>query len=290
MAYFEYQPTTPLFCYTNTEGFQGIIRSKKLWLSDITASNDPRELQLGQQFLAEAIKNFKDNDVVGVSNRDVSGFLADLLRLERMSTHYACCFALDGDELPMWREYAAGGSGVSIGFRPTAITSIPGRVQLVRYAEDDMKEFFREMILKLAAVMGKRNTLPHVLAAAEALAVMSSLKHRSWRYEREVRIIFNQRNEKPDPKDFILQVVSSHPDGKQVLWREPLVRQSRGREVRYMDFEYGRYVKGTAEARRSIDTIYRGPKCEMSMAEINALLVAEGFVGFKVLQSECVIQ
>lgn len=290
MAYFEYQPTSPLYCYTNSEGFHGILRSKKLWLSDITASNDPRELQLGQDLLAEAVKKFKDNDVVGVSNRDMAGFLADLFRLQRQATLYACCFALDGDELPMWREYAAGGLGVSIGFRPTAISSIPGRIQLVRYAEDDVAEFLRSMVLKLAAVMGKPQTLPRILAAAEALAVMSSLKHRSWKYEREVRIIFNQRNGKPDPQEFLTQLVSEHPDGRKILWREPLVRHARSRDVQYFEFDYGRYSKGTADPRRSIEFVYRGPKCEMSVAEINALLVSEGFVGFKVLRSECAIQ
>lgn len=290
MAYLEYAPTSTLFYYTDLGGFEGIVRSKQLWLSDITASNDPRELALGQNLLADAIKAYKTDEVLGTSSRDMAGFLAELLSFQRQSTCFSCSFALAGDALPLWREYASGGTGLCIGFRPTAISSIPGRMQLVRYEQDDMSALFRSVVLHIAAHMGKSHTIPRVLVMAEAIALITSIKHRSWEYEGEARIIVNQRHSKPDPAHIITKVVSLHPDGREVHWREPLVRRSRDRDVRYFPFEYGRYSRGTSDPRRSIETVHCGPKCLMSEAEVNALLVAEGFVGFRVLRSDCAIQ
>lgn len=145
MAYLEFKPTSPLYYYTDANGFEGIVRSKKLWLSDIKASNDPRELALGQKILSEAVEVYNSDDIRGVSKRDMAEFLSDLLSFQRHSTYYACCFGLAGDELPLWREYGGGGTGGSIGFRPTAVSSIPGRMQLVRYAEDDIADFFKPL-------------------------------------------------------------------------------------------------------------------------------------------------
>lgn len=290
MAYLEYAPTSTLFYYTDIGGFEGIVRSKQLWLSDITASNDPRELALGENFLAAAVKAYKTDEVLGTSNRDMAEFLAEVLSSRRKSTYFSCSFALARDSLPLWREYAGGGTGLCIGFRPTAISSIPGRMQLVRYEQDDMKDFFRSVVLQIAANMGKTRTVPRVLAMAEAFALISSIKHRSWEYEREARIIVNQRNSKPDAAEIITQMVSLHPDGREVHWREPMTRRSRDRDVGYLPFEYGRYSGGKADPRRSIESVHLGPKCLMSSAEVDALLVAEGFAGFRVLKSECAVQ
>lgn len=138
--------------------------------------------------------------------------------------------------------------------------------------------------------MGRPRTVERILAMAEVFAAISSVKHRTWKYEREARIIVNQRNAKPDASELITNLVSQHRDGKEVHWREPLVRTSRGRDVRYLDFEFGRYIKGRAEPTRAIETIVRGPRCEISAEEINALLFAEGFAGYRVIQSECEVQ
>jgi hypothetical protein len=290
MAYLEYSPTSPLYYYAPVAGFEGIVRSKSLWLSDISASNDPRELKLGQELLAEAVNSFEEGSILGVTKRDLASLLSDILRLSRTGRIFTCCFALDGDQLTMWREYAANATGVSIGFRPTAISAIPGRMQLVRYSDDDAREYFRTAVIQAAMAMGKPNTVNRVLAAAELYATVISLKHRTWAHEREARISISQRVAKPDANDLIMRHVSEHPDGTEFEWKEPSVRHSRGGEVLYLEIPFGRWVRGVADPRRAIEVVYRGPNCGMSAAEITALLTSEGFENFRVVQSECEIR
>ncbi|MEO9296843.1 DUF2971 domain-containing protein [Devosia alba] len=290
MAYFEYKPTTPLFYYADVESFENIVRSKRLWLTDVTASNDPREIRMGRELFSAAVNALTEDDIPLLNRRDMAAFLADILRLSRTSTCYTVCFGLAGDELPMWREYAAGGTGVSIGFRPTAMNAIPGRMQLVRYSDETTPAVFREAAIRAALTMGKPRTLSSVLAASEAFATFTSLKHRTWAYEREVRMIFNQRHEKPEPGEILTQMVSAHPDGSIVEWREPLARQSRGRTVSYFEFPFGRHSNNGTDARRAIEQIVLGPQCEMTVDEVTAILSSEGYEGFSVRASDCEIQ
>ena len=241
-------------------------------------------------YLQASWKSYKDNNVPGVQRRELSGFLAELLSFQRRSTFYTCCFAMSGDDLPLWREYGGGGKGLNIGFRPTAVTSMPGRMQLVKYAEDDARDFFHSLMIQAAIAMGRPGSVQRVLALSETFAAITSLKHRSWRHEREARINFNQRHEKPDPAEVLTQFTGEYPDGSLIPWREPLIRKSRGREIRYIDFAFGRYNRGAWDPRRAIETVCRGPNCEMSSAEVNALLVAEGFEGYEVVESDCAIR
>ena len=290
MAYFEYKPFTPLFYYAPVEAFENIVRSKTLWLTDITASNDPREIRLGLQMLSEAMNGLTDDDVKDIDKREVASFLADIHRFQRVSTCYGVCFGLAGDELPMWREYAGTYTGVSIAFRPTAMNAIPGRMQQVRYTDETTAATLKSAAVQAVLNMGRAKTLERSLSAAEAFSTITALKHRTWLYEREVRMIFNQRDIKPDPQEILTKLVSEHPDGKMVEWREPLRRQSRGKEVQYFEFPYGRYTKGGPDPRRAIDHVVLGPKCLMTVEEVTALLTSEGFGAFSVVRSECEIQ
>jgi hypothetical protein len=289
MAYYEFRPTTPLHFYTGTTGFEGIIRSRKLWLSDITASNDPREIKLGLDLFAAAMNALTDKDVPNISKRDRARFLANILAAQRQSTCYACCFGLAGDELPLWTRYADNGAGLSIAFRPTAMSSIPGRVQLVRYTDEKTADDLKAAAIQTALAIGK-GIIDQSLAAGEAFAAVTGLKHRTWSYEREVRVIFNQRNQKPDPNELLSQLVAIHPDDSILEWREPLRRLSRSREVGYFEFGFGRHTRSDPDPRRAIEKVYIGPTCAMSSAEVRALLEGEGYEGFAVAQSECAIQ
>lgn len=290
MAYFEYKPTTPQFYYASVAAFENIVRSKRLWLTDVTASNDPREVNLGREMFSASLNALTEKDIPLLDRRNLAAFLANVLKISRTSTCYAVCFGLAGDELPMWREYAANGSGVSIAFRPTAMNAIPGRMQLVRYEDETTPAVFRDAAIRSALTMGKPRSASAILAAAEAFSTFTSLKHRTWAYEREVRMIFNQRDEKPDPSEILTQLVSAHPDGSIVEWKPALTRESRGRTVKYFEFPYGRHTKNGADPHRAIEYVLLGPKCKMSTAEVTAILQAEGFESFAVRASECQVQ
>ncbi|KAB2747859.1 DUF2971 domain-containing protein [Brucella anthropi] len=287
MAFFEYKPSSALFYYTDTSGFKGIIASKQLWLSDTTTLNDPREFNLGMKLLSEAITNYRDDDVSGVSNRDMQSLLFEVMNFRQKSSCYACCFSSRGDELPMWRYYAGDGAGISIGFRPTALSSVPGRVQLVRYAEDDIEQYFQQVVLKLAQRLGSVRSVERALTTVEALASISCVKHRSWEYEKEVRVIYNQVHTRPSSNADIGRITSLHDDGEFVEWNEPLQRDGANGPVRYFSFPYGKRSQGRAESKGAIETVIIGPSCELRRSDVEDILRSEGFEGFTVRQSDC---
>ncbi|RRY11420.1 DUF2971 domain-containing protein [Brucella anthropi] len=287
MAFFEYKPNSTIYYYTDEIGFRGIASSKRFWLSDTATLNDPRELHLGMKLLTDAIDIYEDDLVPGTSNRDMQRFLLDLLNFRQQSACYACCFSSRGDELPMWRNYADDGAGVSIGIRPTALGAMPGRVQLVRYAEEDITSYFQQVVLKIARNIGEVRSIERALTAGEALAAISCVKHRSWDYEREVRIIYNQRHVRPSASFDITRYTTAHDDGELVEWSEPLQREGKNGLVRYFSFPFGKRSRGQVEARGAIESVIVGPNSPLKRSEVDQLLRDNGFEGFKVFQSDC---
>lgn len=287
MAYLAYQPRSTLFHYTSTEGFTGIASSKKLWLSDIRQSNDPRELTLALDLMKSAIRS----DDISAQDRIFITELLDSVDYYRAEcTLYACSFGLKGDEMPMWREYSSDYSGLCIGFRPTAVEAITGRMQLVRYIEDDISSYIKSSLLEISRQMGKQKSIMRAIAASEVICIATSIKHRTWKYEKEARIIFSQRNTPPDPVDAFTKYVGENADGTVVEWEEPQVRFSGDREIKYRAFSFGRRRQGKVDARKAIEVVYTGPKCAMSNAEVEEYLRNQGFEEFKVLSSECEVR
>lgn len=290
MAFFEYQPTSTLFQYTSVAGFEAITTGKKLWFSDVIAANDPREIKLGQQHFLEAIRSIKDGDLRGVSSQQMHAFAAKLMKYQRESTCFTCCFSLAGDSLPMWGAYGDNYTGLAIGFRPTALAAVPARVQKVNYLDEETPAAFRELALEVALDLQRPGYEADIYAIARSFSGVTALKHNTWSHEREVRMIYNQRHMKPDPQSPITFFTGEHPDGELVSWREPFNRTVNGRDVKYVEFPFGRYSHGTIDPQKAIATIVLGPNCKLSGEEAEALMVGNGYSGFEVKASDCQIR
>lgn len=111
-----------LYHYTTTEGLLGILESEELWATNILFLNDTSEL-------VDAIKLFTaelENNPLKLDKE--TGWLHTLIlpNLEAAPVdHFAVSFCEDGDLLSQWRAYSAQGSGYSLGFKPTALTTHP---------------------------------------------------------------------------------------------------------------------------------------------------------------------
>jgi hypothetical protein len=290
MAFFEYHPTSTLFQFTSAEGFEAIVAGKKLWFSDVIAANDPREIKLGQQHFLKAVRSIKDDEVNGMSSQQLHAFAARLLKYQRESTCFTCCFTLNADSLPMWGSYGANYTGLAIGFRPTALAAVPARVQRVNYLDEETPAAFRELALQVALDLLRPGLATDVLATVRAFAGVTALKHDTWSHEREVRMIYNQRHMEPDPGEPLTWFTGEHPDGELVEWREPFVRNVNGRQVKYVEFPFGRYSAGVIDPRKAISTVVMGPNCKLGREEIEALLVGNGYYDFKIVASNCQIR
>jgi hypothetical protein len=99
-----------IYHYTSVEAFWGIISSNKLWLSNISDTNDRTEYRHFNNKCLKAIKNKEGETAELIKNlKEFNGFFSNKT--------YMCSFSSKKDLLSQWRGYGKMGHGVSIGFR-----------------------------------------------------------------------------------------------------------------------------------------------------------------------------
>jgi hypothetical protein len=294
MAFLEYTPTQTLFQYCSPDGFVGIVKSQRLWFSDLASSNDPRELRLGYEHFIEALRSVRHNEYRGERGQFLSVLAGRLARYVENVQAFSCCLSLAEDELPMWGAYGSNYSGVAIGFRATAVSDMPIRVQKVRYVSDDTAEAFEQLVLDIARAFETTHAPDDlnywIPATASAFATMTALKHRTWGYEREIRLVHVQPKRPPDDGDDIFSVMSALPDGAEVRWTKSHERLNGARTVSYLEFPFGRFRNKTFDPSRAIEKVIIGPNCPLTTDDVTAAMKDNGFHNFEVAKSVCEIR
>ena len=293
MAFLEYRPTNTLYHYTSPAGFSGILASKSLWFSDLSTANDPREVHLGFDKFMTALNSVILEKYPGKGHFLKS--LSDRLRKYRENARaYCCCFSLAADTLPMWGAYGSNYAGLAIDFRATSVVDMPARVQKVKYLDENTGEDFKTLVIDLAMQIQAAeygSQVDEILAGASAFAAMTALKHETWSYEHEVRVIHAQRILPPqDTEHKIFSMTALLPDNEEWGWSEPLERQSGGQTIRYLAFPFGRYRNKLFEPAEAIGRVILGPKCTLSVDQTTSMLQACGFRGFQIARSNCQIR
>lgn len=291
MAYLEYEPTSTLFQFTSNEGFRGILKSRSLWFSDLRSLNDPRELILGLGTLRELLEEIIEEESEEWDTVFLRKFLIQSYNSLDNTDFYSCSFCLTGDSMPLWQHYGYDGKGVSIGFRPRALTDIPCRIQKVDYINkdstlDDLKDSFRLELSKFAKM--NRNILAYegIKLSSRILSICTSIKHSTWDHEKEIRAVYSQSRER-ESVQFMEYTTSMHSDGSEMKWTEPLTRSSQDGVVKYLPFDFGKLIQGHYDPAKAIEKVVIGPNSSMSVPEAETILASEGFRGVKVTTSEC---
>jgi hypothetical protein len=295
MAFLEYRPSQTLYQYCSRDGFFGIIKSKRLWFSDLASANDPREITLGRESFLNALESVRDDEYRGEKGSLLSELTRHLAAYCERAQAFCSCFSLADDELPMWGAYGENYSGLAIGFRPTSICDIPARVQKVKYVNQNTHGEFRRLALEMAgqleATGGLKDLKCSISLTVAAFAAMTSLKHSTWAYEREVRVVHVQSKTSPEEgSNSIFHYTGVLPDDKPVRWSKALGRTSPIGNVSFLEFSYGRYRRNAFDARRAIGRVLIGPNCTLSRAEVVAAMRDNGFEGFEVGHSDCKIR
>ncbi len=119
-----------VYHYCNMTTFQSIITNKKIWLSDITKSNDSKELNWIVDFINSSFIDYYKNN----ASNELKKRLPIRKFKNRLKHHlkdyfdfdggknkhyynmYVACFCNQGDKLSQWRGYADDGRGIAIGF------------------------------------------------------------------------------------------------------------------------------------------------------------------------------
>lgn len=100
-----------LYHYCSNQSFLSILKSKSIWLSELSLSNDYMEGQWVRHVFSLYCKDKEVDDTV------VDKLLPHLDRFLSGITGSGFCLSEEGDMLSQWRGYADNGGGVSIGFK-----------------------------------------------------------------------------------------------------------------------------------------------------------------------------
>ncbi len=107
-----------VYHYCSVDTFCKIIINKELWLTDITKSNDSKELKIVYEILTNRLNERTDirkkiaDDFVPL--RLCKKFLERFLETKKL--FHICCFSKESDLLSQWAMYSNNATGVSIGF------------------------------------------------------------------------------------------------------------------------------------------------------------------------------
>lgn len=123
-----------IYHYCSSATFLSIIQNRKIWLTDLTLSNDSME---GLWAVKSYLNKFKQEDSRG---RAAAKIMLEMEIWNRVAL--GSCFSSEKDLLSQWRGYATGGRGVCIGFRVEKLKDIgkisdranlPVRLEKVNY-------------------------------------------------------------------------------------------------------------------------------------------------------------
>ena len=292
MAFFQYQPFTPLFHYCGPDGFDGIIQSGSIWLSDIGFANDPKELQLAgviETLMHELISDPK----TPVDLRSAFEVLVpQLRRFRERGGIYSFSLSLKDDQLPMWQEYTDRGRGFCIGFRETAFNHMPLRIQKVQYVPEDYFGSLHDRVKALVhpLVSRERDQIEQVLIVSRIISLASSVKDHTWRHEEEVRLVFASTSRPTDFEPGQLFPIGELSDGTAVYPVEPLYRERNGGKVPYHVKPFGRLRADKWDGSGAIETVIVGSNNPRSIGEVKECLLGRGYRNFEVIRSRCVFR
>jgi hypothetical protein len=236
------------------------------------------------------MKFVRENEYEGQASDSLAKLIVDLTGGRARQQFFSACFSLQGDALPMWREYGDNYRGVAIGFRPTAIISMPGRIQKVKYLNPNRIEEFRRLVRDILSQFDPAHSPADIryraLASSSILSAITALKHHSWEYEQEIRFVFAQVRVAADKN----HPISYFSDGSPIYWEAPLTRYRGDKLIEYKAFQFGRRKLGTYNVSRAIAQVVIGPRCELSLEEAKSELQENGFEDVDIVRSDCEIR
>lgn len=146
------RPST-LYHYCSLQTFQKIMENKSIWLSDVSKSNDSKELAWikseCQHYLMKSWIEYLEakkanNSFLSVSTKDFEEFnkALELIKENDASKCWVFCLSEKKDDLGQWRGYADDGQGVAIGFQSDLFKLIE---KIAYIADKDEELYFRKV-------------------------------------------------------------------------------------------------------------------------------------------------
>jgi Protein of unknown function (DUF2971) len=201
-----------LYHYTGFSGFEGILRSRELWATDIQFLNDSQEFHFAH---SEVLKEI-DRQIVGAdpqTSMELS-HIRRLLSFAGVGSSYIVSFTRGNDKLSLWRGYSRTGGGVSLGFSRRWIEQQLGQFRLVQclYEQSEQQRAIQTMLEtcmeEIARDRSSNSTQPanremlfggdaQIFVRDQFLRLAPRLKHPKFEEEDEWRLVLTSRGQSP---------------------------------------------------------------------------------------------
>ena len=185
--YFEYNPSrndgvpSRIYHYTSLQTLEKLSGGSPIRLSNTLNLNDPSEGKLLPKYLDEI--NY-DLAAAGISE-DFSLPITD---------YFVISFCSDSnDSLPMWQQYAGGGTGCRIGFKVDQFANYT--LCRVAYDKHIVKEFMDDIVRFRNGFLNADREILDLLDAAimeQLMQVAFLFKDGAYKYENEVRLLYKK--------------------------------------------------------------------------------------------------
>lgn len=195
-----------VYHYCSVEVFRKIITNKELWMTDVTKSNDSKELQLAFDKLSEVLNNRTDirNEINDdfVPLKMFYEFMSNFKVIEQL--FHVCCFSVDSDSLNQWAMYAGDASGLAIGFDGTKfeeLKEINGNIDYgkIEYSVDSLCDMINDRLDNMVQIYKEQrnnnnfywyeNFVKYLID--DFLKIVYMYKNSSFEQEHEYRLVLN---------------------------------------------------------------------------------------------------
>lgn len=287
-----------VYHYCSLSTFMSIISSKTLRMTNITKSNDCRELEYCAHMYGSRLEKkfsqpmweayYQKDDPSSSWNIDFYQLIYNALNNAAL-TYYTACFSSAPDKLSQWRGYAGDGCGIAIGFSTQHLQekcrtqSKPFRFKPINYSNDlgiNLDSFFPGASERIGPTVFE-NALLRIISKLTYNAVF--LKHPSFAEEEEWRFVFYPFGQITDLRENSLQYNASsyqhffdmmndhmmpYSETNEDLKLSKIQFLQRGNAIlSYVDMDF-------SQIRRSfIKEIVFGPKCRADDVDLRLFLL-----------------
>lgn len=273
-----------VYHYCSVDTFYKIITNKELWMTDITKSNDSKELQFAVENFTRILKQrIKSKEDKFVPLMMFEQFWEEFNKVDKL--FHICCFSKDSDSLSQWSMYANDATGLAVGFDKKYLQDLKKHNEnidfvQVKYSLKQFSEMINQKLGELESKYINKNDYSWYLGFMhyvidEVMRMIYIYKNHSFAQENECRLVFNSKpcgcNElSGSTASFNQTYIQKRVDIlSDVQLSEIKHYVSRGRLVSYRPLQINNIGS-------IINEIVIGPKSIVSNHDLKMILVANG--------------